>query len=196
MKGEIAYFKLYSFNSNASRLLFESSVTALAKGTRGIVLDVRNNPGGFLDVAVQLAGFFFPRGTLIVSEEGVNRPAEKFLSMGSGPLSEIPIVVLVNGGSASASEILAGALRDNRKAKLIGEQSFGKGTVQEIVDLSDGSSLKLTIAHWVLPSGEVLEGAGLKPDIEVKLTDEDAEAERDPQLEKALEVLRAEIAAR
>ena len=105
----------------------------------------------------------------------------------------MPIVVLVNQGSASASEILAGALRDQRGAKLVGEKTFGKGSVQEVMPLADNSSLKVTIAHWVLPSGQIIDKTGLAPDFEVKLTDEDREAERDPQLDKALEVLRLQL---
>ena len=120
-------------------------------------------------------------------------PSGEFIAHGNAALSKFPVVILVNKGSASASEILAGALRDKRGVKLIGEKTFGKGTVQQIEEFRDGSSVKLTVAQWVLPSGKILEGEGLKPDIEVTISDEDAEKGRDSQLEKAIEVLKNEI---
>ncbi|MBI2623866.1 MAG: S41 family peptidase [Candidatus Liptonbacteria bacterium] len=191
--GDIAYIQLYSFNGNAGSLFYQAVAEASTRGVRGLVLDLRNNPGGYLEAAVNLAGWFLSRGTLVVSEEGRTGIMDQLRANGNAALAEFPVVVLINEGSASAAEILAGALRDNRRIKLIGTQSFGKGTVQQLTDLRDGSSLKLTIAHWVLPSGTVLEGKGLVPDIEVKLTDEDIEKKRDPQLEKAIEVLKGEM---
>lgn len=196
MKDDIAYLKLYSFNANTTPLFQKAALEIAANNARGMVLDLRNNPGGYLGVALDIAKWFFEDGTLIVKEEGKKeREADnqEFKTRGRGILADLPVVVIMNEGSASASEILAGALRDNRKVKLVGEKSFGKGTVQEIMELNDGSSLKLTVAHWVLPSGQVLENEGLKPDIEVKITDEDAENNRDPQLDKALEILRSQI---
>lgn len=191
MKGDIAYIQLYQFNANATQLFAEAIRGAALKGTRGIVLDLRGNPGGYLEVSTRLASWFLPRGSLIVSQQGRDATdTEAIHANGNSALVRVPTVVLIDEGSASASEILAGALRDQRKIPLVGKQSFGKGIVQEIQNLSDGSLLKLTVAHWVLPSGHTLEGAGLKPDYEVELTEEDIEKERDPQLEKALEVLR------
>jgi carboxyl-terminal processing protease len=189
--GGIAYIQLYQFNASASELFLKAIREAALSGTRGVVLDLRGNPGGYLNVAVKLASWFLPRGTLVVSQQG--RDGEKTEAMranGNAALANIPTVILIDEGSASASEILAGALRDQRKIPLVGQTSFGKGTVQEIKDLSDGSIVKLTVAHWVLPSGHILEGAGLKPDYEVKLTDDDIKKKRDPQLDKALQVLR------
>ncbi|MBM3257244.1 MAG: S41 family peptidase [Candidatus Liptonbacteria bacterium] len=192
-EGDIGYLHLYSFNRNAGSLFYQAMVEASTQGARGLILDLRNNPGGYLEAAVNLAGWFLPRGTLVVSEEGREGVMDQLRANGNAALADFPVVVLINQGSASASEILAGALRDSRKVKLIGEQSFGKGTVQQLTDLRDGSSLKLTIAHWVLPSGAILEGKGLMPDIEVKKTDEDEEKKRDPQLDKAIEVLKQEM---
>ncbi|OGY99640.1 MAG: hypothetical protein A2945_03270 [Candidatus Liptonbacteria bacterium RIFCSPLOWO2_01_FULL_52_25] len=219
--GDVTRIELYNFNNNAEVGFYEAVRDALANDSRGVVLDLRNNPGGYLEVAVDLAGWFLPKGTLVVSEEGRKNAS---LTITSVPLSEeedpqkneaesmvvklnefkangnealvgFPVVVLINKGSASASEILAGALRDQRSdVKLVGETSFGKGTVQQLENLADGSSIKITIAHWVLPSGHVLEGDGLKPDVEVEMTEEDYKNERDPQLDRAVEVLRAEIA--
>jgi len=114
---------------------------------------------------------------------------EKFLSQGPSALKDFPTVVLINGGSASASEILAGALHDQMGIKLIGQKTFGKGTVQTLHQLTDGSNIKITIANWVLPSGTVIEGNGIAPDVEVKITAEQIEAEKDPQLEKAIELV-------
>lgn len=190
---KIAYVQLYSFNANASFLFYGAMLKMLSQGAQGMAFDLRNDPGGYLEVAVDLAGWFVPRGTIVVSEEGRKGTMDELRASGNAALANFPVVVLINQGSASAAEILAGALRDIRRVQLVGEQSFGKGTVQQLENLSDGSSLKLTTAHWVLPSGQVLENGGLKPDVEVKMTDEDIKNNRDPQLEKALEIARSEI---
>jgi len=191
-EGGIAHVELYSFNANAERLLHEALFVPLANGSiRGIVLDLRDNPGGYLEVAADLAGWFLERGQVVVREVGRGGKVQaEFRANGNTALADIPLVVLVNGGSASAAEILAGTLRDNRGVTLVGETTFGKGTVQQLEELSDGSSVKLTIAHWVLPKGHILEEEGLVPDVEVVLTEADVEAKRDPQLEKAIEELR------
>lgn len=187
--GNIAYIQLHSFNANSEDLFRNSVQNALGKGAKGMVLDLRDDPGGYLSVAVDLAGWFLPRGSLVVSETTKEGPGDKFEASGNGVLKDFPVVVLINEGSASASEILAGALRDNRGIKLVGKRSFGKGTVQQIESLKDGSSLKITVANWVLPSGKILEGEGLDPDYEVELKDSDVEVGKDPQLDKALEVV-------
>jgi carboxyl-terminal processing protease len=194
LPGNIAYVQLYQFNANASRLFWDAMKQASGSDTQGLILDLRGNPGGYLDVAVDLAGWFLPRGTVVVKEEGRNNAVlDTLRASGNEALVKIPVVVLIDKGSASASEILSGALRDDRKVKLVGDTSFGKGTVQEFMDLKDGSTLKLTIAHWVLPSGRILDHDGLVPDYAVKLTDEDIAAKRDPQFDKALEVLKSEM---
>ncbi len=194
MKDGIADIQLYEFNANADYLFRNAANKVLSQGAKGIILDLRNNPGGYLDVAVDLGGWFFEPKTLVVKEEDKTGGGESLYAQGNGALKDIPVVVLINGGSASASEILAGALRDNRNVKLIGEKSFGKGTVQQLIPLRDGSTVKLTIAHWVLPSGKILENGGLVPDIEVKISDDDIKNKKDPQLDKAFEVIRGEIA--
>ncbi|MBI4087420.1 MAG: S41 family peptidase [Candidatus Liptonbacteria bacterium] len=192
--GNITHLELHSFNSNASFLFHREMSKAIAAGSKGLVLDLRNDPGGFLQVAVDLAGWFVPRGSLVVSEKGRNDEGQDFRTVGNEALLHFPVVVLINKGSASASEILAGALRDIQKIKLVGETSFGKGSVQQLQDLSDGSSIKITVAHWVLPSGRILDSDGLEPDVKVEMTDEDIENKRDPQLDKAVEVLQSQIA--
>jgi len=190
----IIHIRLQSFNANANLLFYNEMVKALGSGAKGMILDLRDNPGGYLEVAVDLSGWFVPKGTVIVSEKGRGDVVvEEFKSSGNGALADFPVVVLMNGGSASASEILAGALRDLRKTKLVGETSFGKGTVQQLKSLRDGSSVKLTVAHWVFPSGKILEGGGLKPDVEIKMTEDDIKNKKDPQLDEAIKVLRAEI---
>ena len=190
---KIAYIQIHSFNENVEGLFTNAVNKALSKDVKGIVVDLRNNPGGFLGVAINMAGWFLPRGSLVVSEAYPNSLKDDFKANGNSLLAKLPLVILENGGTASASEILAGALRFDRKIKIVGEKSFGKGTIQEIKQLKDGSSLKITVAHWLLPGGEVLEGSGLIPDYEVKLSEKDIKNKRDPQLDKALEVLKLQI---
>lgn len=190
---DIAYFRLYNFNSSAPQLFYQASFSVLLKGTQGVILDLRNNSGGFLEVANNIASWFLERGDVIVREKF--RSGDEKLFRGSGPNAflKMPVIVLVNGGSASASEIVAGALRDNRGIKLVGEKTFGKGTVQEVETLRDGSSIKVSVAEWLTPAGHKIDNVGLEPDVEVKLTEEDVENGLDPQFDKALEILRAEI---
>jgi carboxyl-terminal processing protease len=192
--GGIIHVRLYNFNENAPASFYEAAIGALLNNAQGMILDLRNNPGGFLEVAINLSGWFFNKGDIVVSEHFRQGPDRVFRANGNGVFKNMPVVVLINQGSASASEILAGALRDLRGAKLVGEKSFGKGTVQELQGLRDGSKLKITIANWLLPSGQAIEKAGLVPDYEVKPTEADVKAERDTQYEKAVEVLKAEIA--
>ena len=191
--GNIAYFHLYNFYEQAPLLFYQAVVKTSLSAPRGIILDLRNNPGGYLEASVNLAGWFLEKGKIVVSEKFRSGEKEEFKSYGSGFLKNLPIVVLVNEGSASASEILAGALRDNRGVKLIGKKSFGKGTVQELQMLKDGSMVKITVAYWLLPKGHQIEKNGLIPDYEVDLTEEDIKANKDPQLEKAMEILKNEI---
>ena len=190
LEGGVAHLQLYNFNEKVPKLFFAALQDAERQGMQRLILDLRNNPGGFLEVAVHLAGWWLPEGKLVVSEEFRDgNEGEKFLSQGPSALKDFPTVVLINGGSASASEILAGALHDQMGIKLIGQKTFGKGTVQTLHQLTDGSNIKITIANWVLPSGTVIEGNGIAPDVEVKITAEQIEAEKDPQLEKAIELV-------
>ena len=191
--GNIAYIHLYNFYEKAPFLFYQAASEIAFKNPKGIILDLRNNPGGFLDAAITLAGWFLKPGETVVSEEFRSDQKQVFTSHGNGLFKGMPIVILINEGSASASEILAGALRDNRSVKLIGKKSFGKGTVQEIEPLKDNSMVKITVAHWRMPGGQLIEKNGLDPDYEVNLTDEDLKASRDPQLDKAMEILKTEI---
>jgi carboxyl-terminal processing protease len=153
----------------------------------GVILDLRNNPGGYLEGAVNLASEFLPSGRLVVKQENADGSFEEYKVKRLGRLLEIPLVVLVNKGSASASEILAGALRDWGRAKIVGEKTFGKGTVQEALDLREGAGLHVTVAKWLLPKGDWIHEEGLKPDVEINT--EEKEASADAQLQKAIEVL-------
>jgi carboxyl-terminal processing protease len=160
---------------------------------KGIVLDMRGNPGGYLEVAVDLAGYFLKPGSLVVKEVGRTVPEQDYKATGSGALDTMPMAILVDGGTASAAEILSGALNDDRDVPLVGAKTFGKGTVQQLVNLPDGSSLKITVAHWVLPSGRILDYDGLLPNYPVAITDAEVAAGQDPQLTKALQIVTDEI---
>lgn len=187
-EGEIAYIRLASFTEDVVKEF--SDVVREIKGSpaKKIVLDLRGDPGGYLDAAVDIAGFFLPKGTLVVREDfGGKHPANEYKTDYKPVLDNYPLVVLIDRGSASASEILAGAISEQKGTKLIGEQTFGKGSVQEFIALSDGSTIKVTVAEWLTPKGRGINKEGIKPDIEVKVTEEDVKEKRDPQLNKAIE---------
>jgi len=187
---DIAYIKLYHFSSIASSAFSKAALEILNSKAEKIILDLRNNPGGYLEVAQDIAGWFLERGAVVAIEDfGENKEAKEYNAKGPAKLLSYPTVVLINQGSASGSEILAGALRDNRGIKLVGEKSFGKGSVQELKELTKGS-LKVTVARWLTPQGTLIADKGLEPDFVVEMTEEDIEKDRDPQLEKAIEILK------
>lgn len=193
----IGYIKISTFGSDTASQIEKIANEFSAKGVKAIVLDVRDNPGGYLDSAVKISSEFLKEG-VIVKEKSKHSKDKTFSASGTGQLTNIPIIMLINGGSASASEILAGALHDNGRATLVGEKTFGKGSVQEIVCLKEGGpilssecksdALKVTIAHWFTPKDVNISKEGIKPDIEVKLSNEDYNANLDPQLTRALEI--------
>lgn len=187
---DIAHIKLYQF-SETSRLAFQqTAVEILNSPAKKIILDLRNNPGGYLEVAQDIAGWFLEKGKLVTIEDfGGKQENIEYKANGPAKLSSFPLVVLINQGSASGSEILAGALRDNRGILLIGEKSFGKGSVQTLEELKEGS-IKVTVARWLTPSGKAIEGQGLEPDIIVKMTEEDYNEDKDSQLDKAIEIIK------
>ncbi len=189
MKDNIYIIRVSNFNEDTEALFNKAVLEAIAKKPQGIVLDLRNNPGGYLETAVNIASDWIKEGPIVAEQYGENRRSEH-ASTGKARLADFPTVVLINEGSASASEIVAGALRDYKKATIVGAQSFGKGSVQTIADLSDGSSLKVTIAHWLTPAGDFINEKGIEPNVIVELTEEDIEADRDPQLDKAFEILK------
>ena len=193
LEGDILYIQLYNFTSSSPQLFRQALLANSLTNSKGLILDFRNNPGGFLSAAVNISGWFIEKGETVVSEKFGSGSERILTSYGNAALKEFPVVVLVNEGSASASEIVAGALQTQNGTKLIGQTTFGKGTVQELQDLSDGSTLKITVANWLLPDGTQIEKNGIKPDYEVEITEEDFLDGKDPQLEKAIEVLREEI---
>lgn len=187
----IVYLKLYHFSEKAKYAFKKAANEILKTPAQKIILDLRNNPGGYLEVAQDIAGWFLEKGEIVVIEDfGEKKERKIYYAEGNAKLLSYPLVVLINQGSASGAEILAGALRDNRGIKLIGETSFGKGSVQELETLKDASSLKITVAKWLTPKGDLITDKGLEPDIKVEMTEEDYEEGRDPQLEKAIEVIK------
>lgn len=189
-EGDIAHIELYSFTEAANSELSKVGNEILSSNAKGIILDLRNNPGGYLEIAIKVAGQFLQGEKVIAIEDFGNGQKKEYKSSGSAKLKDFPLVVLINQGSASASEIVAGALRDHRGVKLVGQQSFGKGSIQEMEELKSGSSLKITIAKWLTPSGVSITDKGLEPDIKVEMTAEDYDQGRDPQLEEAIKILR------
>lgn len=186
---DIAYVKLYQFSEKAGLDFTQAAIEILASDSQKIILDLRNNPGGYLEVSTDIAGFFLSRGQVVVIED-MGGEQKEYKANGNSVFLDYPIVVLINEGSASASEILAGALRDNRDIKLIGQNSFGKGSVQRLEKLRGGSSLKITIAKWLTPNGETISDVGLEPNVKVEITEQDYEQGNDPQLDKAIEILK------
>lgn len=196
---KIAYMQIYSFNQTVDSEFKKASEEILKSEADRLIVDLRNNPGGLLDSAINLAGWFLDKNQVVVSEVFRDGTKNEFRSDGNTLLKKYPMVILMNGGSASASEILAGALHDNRGVKVVGEKSFGKGSVQELQNYSDGSSLKVTIAKWLTPAGISISEKGIEADVEVKFKEEDLKEEgkieigtpgKDAQLDKAIEVVR------
>lgn len=186
--GSIAYIEINQFADNTTEEV-EDALQILQKGPiDGIILDVRYNGGGYLDRAVDLVSMFLKQGKVVSVGRKEGEPEAHYV-YGRPIDTTTPLVVLINEGSASASEILAGALQDHKRATIIGKKSFGKGTVQEIFELPGGSSVRITVARWFTPNGRDLGKEGIEPDIDVDLTAEDTEEGRDPQLEEAMEIL-------
>lgn len=189
LSNRILYLDIDNFYDDVNSELILVLGQFLPFNPRGIVLDLRNNPGGFLERAIDIASWFIDRDQIIVIEEMSNGQRKEHKSRGRGELENLPLVVLVNQGSASASEIVAGALRDLRGITLIGHPTFGKGSVQELKNLSDGSRLRLTTAKWLTPKGHSIHQQGLEPDILVEITIEDIKNKKDPQLDEAIKNL-------
>jgi len=191
LEGNIAYIQYIGFQEKGAQRLGEEIQRLIDDGAEGIIFDLRNNLGGVLDDAVEVCDLFLDEGLIVTvrgrsgSEKSLNEYHAK-----KGKYTEIPMVVLINGYSASASELVAGSLKDNERAVLVGEKSFGKGTVQILRELSDGSGIKFTTAKYYLPSGISVEDRGLSPDIPVKY---DPDSEKDVQLEKAIEKIKSLI---
>lgn len=188
INSHIAYIQIFSFTESLTKEFDKTARKILRSNADGIILDLRNNPGGYLEVAQEIASWFLKRGEVIAQEDFGNKK-NYYRSFGYEALGKFPIVVLVNEGSASASEILAGALKDLKNVPLVGKKTFGKGTVQTLEKFKDGSSLKITIARWLTPKGTSISEKGLKPDFEIELSEDDIENNKDPQLDKAIEII-------
>jgi carboxyl-terminal processing protease len=191
-EGDVFIISLYSFNAISEEKMRQSLEAFAKSGAKKLILDVRGNPGGFLQSAVTIASFFVPQGKTIVSENFGPGIEEEIYRSGGKTLGDYmpkEMLVLVDGGSASASEILAGALQEHGIAKLMGAQTYGKGSVQELVNLKDGSSLKVTVARWFTPNGVSISEGGLTPDIFVDRTPQQVVDDVDPQLEAAIKWL-------
>jgi carboxyl-terminal processing protease len=180
----LAVIKVSHFNGDTHDKFLDAVSQIRVQEIDGLVLDLRNNPGGFLDTSIRMLGEWTP-GEIVVSERYSDGRKDDSRASGRGRLKDLKTVVLVNGGSASASEIMAGALRDLGKATIIGTRTFGKGSVQDLIDFRDGSSVKLTIAEWLTPAGVNINQDGIAPDHLVERTEEDYDADRDPQMDAA-----------
>jgi carboxyl-terminal processing protease len=162
----------------------------VSSGKRGVILDLRNNPGGLLRTTAEIADEFLPGDETILTEQERDGSKQEFKSHDGGSALQIPVVIIMNRFSASGSEVLAAALHDNNRATIIGEKSFGKGTVNISNDLSDGGQLYVSIAKWLTPKGTQIDGVGIRPDVDIVLSDDDIDQRRDVQLFKAVDILR------
>ena len=183
---------LYNFSANSASLFRDALREFIGSGSDKLVLDLRNNPGGYLESAVDMASFFLPIGkTVVIEDAGVKAKQKAERSHGYDVFTEnLKMVILINEGSASASEILAGALHEHGIAKLVGEKSFGKGSVQELIEITPDTALKVTIARWLTPKGTSISENGLEPDFKIEVTKKDLEKKIDPQMDKAVAILK------
>ena len=186
---KMAHLQLGYFGDRTVGELQDALRKAKEQGAKGLILDLRYNPGGSLDVVVQVASQFLKEGVVAYQEDAEGR-REAWPVRSGGLATDIPLVVLVNEASASGAEVAAAALQDAKRAPLIGVKTFGKGSVNQFFELSDGSALYLSVGRWFTPNGRLIEGKGLVPDIEVELSDEDIQTKRDSQLERALDYLK------
>jgi carboxyl-terminal processing protease len=210
--GDVGYIKLSQFNENASVQVERALKELTSQRVKGIILDLRNDPGGLLSEAVNVVDLFLPEGKLVVYTRGRNGETQKYFARRKPVVpDDLPVIVLINKGSASASEIVAGALQDYKRAIILGEKSFGKASVQNIIPLEDGSALKLTVAYYYTPLGRLIHNRGIVPDVQVAMDEKQEEAlqeairqkklegksglillpEKDPQLSKAIELIRS-----
>lgn len=187
--GDVYVLEITNFNDDTSALFNQAVDDIIKTNPKGIILDLRNNPGGYLETAVEVASAWIEEG-VIVTEEFSAENKNQFQARGRARLKDYKTVVLVNQGSASASEIVAGALQDKGKATIVGMKTFGKGSVQTLESFADGSSVKITVAKWLTPNGNYINEQGIKPDVEVDLTPEDYEKGLDPQMDRASEELK------
>ena len=193
-EGNIAYIRINRFGDETADEFERSVRSAVSAKAQGVVIDLRNDPGGLLTCAVDIASFLLPEKSVVVIEENGKGDRKELKTHAGDIFSKLPTSVIINGGSASASEILAGALRENRdNVRLIGKQSFGKGSVQELVSVTKDTAVKITVAKWLTPKGNQINKIGIAPDEEVDLTREQVTNKEDPQLQKALEWVKSQL---
>ena len=193
LENDVAYVDINTFGDRTTQELRAALQNLMKQNPKGIVIDLRNNPGGYLNTAIEVSSEFIEEGVIMYEQYGDGR-RDQYEALGNGQATDIPIVVLINQGSASASEILAGALQDYEHAKLVGVQSYGKGSVQIWQPLSNNQgAAHVTIAKWLTPKERAIDHVGLAPDVIVEMTPEDFAADRDPQLDAAVETLMAMI---
>jgi carboxyl-terminal processing protease len=185
---DVGYVRLNIFAQTSQDELIEAIAYLKKQGARKLIVDLRDNGGGLLDAAIGVASQFVDGK--VVSEKRRDGSPRDFTAEANGAARDVPLVVLVNGGTASASEIVAGAIQDKGRGVLVGVNTYGKGSVQNVIPLSDGSSLHVTVAEWLTPDGRQITGKGLQPDVAVDLSAEDAANGRDPQLDRAITAFR------
>ena len=192
LPGEVFVIELYSFSESSPYLFRQALRKFILSENDKLIIDLRGNPGGYLEAAIDMASWFLPASRVVVREDFGSRQDERvYRSRGYDIFTDdFKFVILIDKGSASASEILAGALAEHGRATLVGETTFGKGSVQELIDITPETSLKVTVARWLTPNGISISEKGIEPDYKVSRTPDDFEAGRDPQLDKALEILR------
>jgi carboxyl-terminal processing protease len=190
LDGNIGYMQITQFSDDTATLAQQAAANFKDKQVKGVILDMRGNPGGLLDGAVEVSSLWLPSDKTVLQEKRGGQVVHTYKSNGNNVLQGMPTVVLINDGSASAAEITAGALHDNKVATLMGIKSFGKGSVQQVQPLSSGAEMKVTIARWYRPNGQNIDKKGIKPDKEVKLSNDDFTHGRDPQKDAALNALR------
>ena len=192
LDGNVAHLILSDFNENTENGFEKAMREIILAEPKGIVFDLRNNPGGFLSTAVNIAGYFVPEGETVLIED-FGKGNEHLYTVENGDhFVDYPMVVLVNGGTASASEIVAGAIQDHEIATILGVQTFGKGTVQELKEFTDGSSLKITVAQWLTPDRRSINKEGITPDITVENEEDTSNPDADAQLDEAVKILSQE----
>ncbi|HJQ08895.1 MAG TPA: S41 family peptidase [Candidatus Saccharimonadales bacterium] len=190
LDGNIGYIQITQFNEDTAQLVTAAAQDFKAKAVKGVILDLRGNPGGLLDQAVRVSSLWLSEGKVVLQERRGSISVATELANGRSTLQGTPTAILINEGSASASEIVAGALKDHNAATLFGAKSFGKGSVQQIQNLAHDSQVKVTIARWYRPNGQNIDKKGISPDQEIKMTDDDYKNKRDPQKDAALRFLR------
>ncbi len=189
---KVGYMKIYQFTNHTLKSFQEETLQLKRDKIKHIIVDLRNNPGGLLDQAYEVSSFFLEKDKIVLVEgKGKINDEEVYKTIFNGMLSdpEIKVICLVNGGTASGAEIMAAAIRDNNRGELVGVKTFGKGSVQTPLIQKDDSMLKVTIAQWMTPNKEIIDGEGIEPDHKVEMTEEDYENENDPQLDKALDII-------